>query len=100
MFERCNNFSVETIVFFLEFLLQHVNDADDMDARKNVVMDTALSEEVSGIPEGNNEYVDGDESESHGEDASHAENVDEDDEELAHPGEVSIGKKLWTFFTT
>lgn len=67
----------------------------DADMTKNLVAHTAMSEEVNGTPE---EYGDVDEyrSESHGEDA----NVDEDDEESEHPGEASIGNKLWKFFTT
>lgn len=63
----------------------------------------ALSEEVNGTPEGVGKYADRDEyqSESHGEDGSHVEDGDEDDEEESqHPGEVSVGKRIWTFFTT
>lgn len=62
-----------------------------------------MSEEVNGTPQRAGKYADGDEyrSESHGNDASHIEDEDEDDEEESqHPGEVSIGKKLWTFLTT
>ncbi|GMN57035.1 hypothetical protein TIFTF001_026146 [Ficus carica] len=78
-------------------------DAEDgyVDATKNIAENTALSEEVNGTPQRAGEYADGDEiqSESHGDDASHVEDED-DEEESQHPGEVSIGKKLWTFFTT
>lgn len=64
-----------------------------------------MSEEVNGTPEAAVEYDDGDEyrSESHGEDAVRVDVMDGDDdedEESEHPGEVSIGKKLWTFLTT
>ncbi|XP_024022317.1 protein CROWDED NUCLEI 1 [Morus notabilis] len=74
-----------------------------VDATKNMVENTALSEEVNGTPERGREYADGDDyrSESQGDDASNVEDEDEDDdEESQHPGEVSIGKKLWTFLTT
>lgn len=74
-----------------------------VDATKNTVENTALSEEVNGTPERGREYADGDDyrSESQGDDASNVEDEDEDDdEESQHPGEVSIGKKLWTFLTT
>ena len=82
-----------------------VGDAEDgyADTTKNVAETIALSEEVSGTPEGVGKYADGDEyqRESHGEDASHVEDEDgDDDEESQHPGEVSIGKKFWNFLTT
>jgi len=55
-----------------------------------------LSEEVNGTAD-DAEDNDG-EYESHGEDAGGVEN--EDDEDYQQPGEASIGKKLWNFFTT
>ncbi|PON93515.1 Protein CROWDED NUCLEI [Trema orientale] len=73
------------------------------DATKSVAETRALSEEVNGTPEGVGKYANRDEyrSESQGDDASHVEDEDEDDEEESqHPGEASIGKKLWTFLTT
>ena len=59
----------------------------------------ALSEEINGTPEGAGEYGIADENRS---ETPRGENEDEDDdeEESLHPGEVSIGKKLWTFLTT
>ncbi|XP_038891058.1 protein CROWDED NUCLEI 1 [Benincasa hispida] len=59
----------------------------------------SLSEEVNGSPENASKY--GGRSEYRSESCEEVENEDEDDdEESEHPGEVSIGKKLWTFFTT
>lgn len=95
---------VKTYVFlFLDFLLQHANDADgDMDTMENMVVDAALSEAVNGILERDEEYIDRDENmrKSHSEDASHSEDVDGGDDEFKHAGEVSVGKKQWTFLTT
>nr|KYP35721.1 Putative nuclear matrix constituent protein 1-like protein [Cajanus cajan] len=58
----------------------------------------AMSEEVNGtaddVEENDAEYR----SESHGGDAAGVDN--EDDDEYQQPGEASIGKKLWNFFTT
>ncbi|CBI33677.3 unnamed protein product, partial [Vitis vinifera] len=55
---------------------------DNADVTKELVENMALSEEVNETPdEGPMEYND-------------------EDEEYEHPGEVSIGKKLWTFLTT
>ncbi|GAV75637.1 hypothetical protein CFOL_v3_19115 [Cephalotus follicularis] len=67
----------------------------------------SVSVEVNGSPEGTGDYGNGDEyrSKSPGGDAdgvgddSEVED-DEEDEESEHPGEKSIGKKLWNFFTT
>lgn len=76
---------------------------DNKDASKQFVENMALtmSEEVNGTPEGAGDYGDADEfrSESPGEDASGFDGGDSDDE-CEHPGEASIGKKIWTFFTT
>lgn len=75
---------------------------DNNDASKQFVenMTMTMSEEVNGTPEGAGEYgdVDGYRSESRGEDASGFDGGDSD--EYEHPGEASIGKKIWTFFTT
>ncbi|KAL5739386.1 hypothetical protein ACOSP7_028285 [Xanthoceras sorbifolium] len=74
------------------------------DGTKGLAENMALSEEVNGTPEGAGEYggVDEYRSESREEDAvggfEGGDDVNEDESE--HPGEVSIGKKLWTFFTT
>ncbi|XP_041004226.1 protein CROWDED NUCLEI 1-like [Juglans microcarpa x Juglans regia] len=78
---------------------------DKADTTKNLAENAAVSEEVNETLEGVGEYCDGDEyrSESHGEDAAGVDSVDGGDdyeEEPEHPGEVSMGKKLWTFFTT
>lgn len=51
------------------------------------------SEEVNGTPEQSREYQ-GDRSGADGE------VEDGDDDEVEHPGEVSISKKVWKFLTT
>lgn len=54
-----------------------------------------LSEEVNGTPEQSGEYQNqGDRSGADGEDE------DGDDDEVEHPGEVSMSKKVWKFLTT
>ncbi|KAF5182267.1 Crowded nuclei [Thalictrum thalictroides] len=60
-----------------------------------------LGEEVNETKEPSGDFVDEDgfESETGVEIGFGVEN-DDDDDELEHPGEASIGKKLWTFFTT
>lgn len=62
----------------------------------------ALSEEVNGTADDVEEHDTEYRSESQGEDASQAEDDDENeiDEDYQHPGETSVGKKLWKFFTT
>ncbi|CAK9143859.1 unnamed protein product [Ilex paraguariensis] len=70
----------------------------------NAENDIAMSEEVNGTP-GARHYINKDQrSESSGEDGAGDEDngVDDNDDEgeAEHPGEVSIGKKFWTFLTT
>lgn len=67
----------------------------DADAANQLVSDMVLSEEVNGTPEQSREYQNqGDRSGADGEDE------DGDDDEVEHPGEVSISKKVWKFLTT
>lgn len=86
---------------------------DNADATKELVENMALSEEVNETPdEGPMEYSDGNLDEGRSEppkeggegngdgDEDEDTNEDDEDEEYEHPGEVSIGKKLWTFLTT
>lgn len=81
-------------------------DSQDGDGTtRKLVEDAALSEEVNGTPEAAAEYGIADDwrSESHKEDENENENEnddDDDEEEHEHPGEVSVGKMLWTFLTT
>ncbi|XP_050230580.1 protein CROWDED NUCLEI 1 [Mercurialis annua] len=70
-------------------LVSYTGDGD-ADTARNLVENATLSEEVNGTPEeaGDSAVADDDED-------------DEDEEsESEHPGEASIKKKLWTFFTT
>lgn len=83
----------------LEQSLKGVETRDDYgDTTGTFANNMALSEEVNGTAddaeENNAEYR----SESRGEDAGGVD--DEDDEDYLQPGEASIGKKLWNFFTT
>ncbi|EEF36393.1 DNA double-strand break repair rad50 ATPase, putative [Ricinus communis] len=79
--------------------LEVVSDTD-ADSTRNLVEYAALSEEVNGTPDEGGEFGVAEEyrSESHRGDEDDEE--DEDEDESVHPGEASIGKKLWTFFTT
>lgn len=85
--------------------------ADDQgcsaDIANELVDDTGLSEELNGPPEGPsaysiyNEEPEGDPivREDGERDEDDNDEVDEE-EEVPHPGEVSIGKKIWSFMTT
>lgn len=61
---------------------------------KSKIKSIVQSEEVNGTPDGHGEYGDEDSV------AEEEEDDDDDDEEAEHPGEASIGKKLWKFLTT
>lgn len=64
---------------------------------KRAIERSMLSEEVSGTPERNGSQ--GEHSVGEKEDDDDEEE-EEDEEEVEHPGEASIGKKLWKFLTT
>ncbi|KAK1383449.1 Protein CROWDED NUCLEI like [Heracleum sosnowskyi] len=70
-------------------------ESQDGDTENQIVSDMLLSEEVNGTPEQSREYQNqGDRTGADGEDE------DGDDDEVEHPGEVSMGKKVWKFLTT
>ncbi len=61
----------------------------------------ALSEEVNGTADDVEDHDAEYRSESHGEDAGLVDDDDDEiDEDYQHPGETSVSKKLWKFFTT
>ncbi|KAJ0043912.1 hypothetical protein Pint_18833 [Pistacia integerrima] len=81
----------------------HLERCGEGDASKNLVEKMGLSEEVSGTPEEVGEYGNVNECKSESQREGGGVGFDseeEDGEEYEHPGEASIGKKLWTFFTT
>ncbi|CAI9780721.1 unnamed protein product [Fraxinus pennsylvanica] len=61
--------------------------------------DMVMSEEVNGTA-GARDYSDEDLQTESREENDDDDNDDGDDDEVNHPGEASIGKKLWTFLTT
>ncbi|CAH9139156.1 unnamed protein product [Cuscuta epithymum] len=69
----------------------------------NTLVDTSFTEEVNESPEVPKEYDDDDQwgyktdEDRRRDDGNEG---DEDEEAEDHPGEVSIGKKIWTFITT
>ncbi|XP_071735123.1 nuclear matrix constituent protein 1-like [Rutidosis leptorrhynchoides] len=73
----------------------HNNDGDEENEVGNKCEDEiVMSEEVNGTPQQDREYHDD------GEDDDDDDDDFEDEEVEHHPGEVSIGRKLWTFIST
>ena len=60
----------------------------------------AQSEEVNGTPNGHDDHDDVNHSIAEGDDDEDTDEDEDEDEEVEHPGEASIGKKLWKFLTT
>lgn len=91
-FFEVSDIDVKLHVVFQSEKIVEIEDGYD-DTRRNAANNAVLSEEVSGTPD------DAEcQSESHGKDA--AVDNEEDDDVYEHPGEASIGKKLWNFLTT
>lgn len=74
-----------------------LNESADVAEPAKSVENAELSEEVNGTP---SNYDDEEQRTSVMEVDDEDEDEDEDEDDKPHPGEVSIGKKLWTFFTT
>lgn len=76
---------------FLQFNDAVATQDGDDDPMNHVTSDLGVSEEVNKTPE-------------RGRDVSNMENrgdsQEEDEDDVEHPGEVSMGRKLWTFLTT
>ncbi|XP_076959876.1 nuclear matrix constituent protein 1-like [Bidens hawaiensis] len=82
---------------------KEIVDREDEVAKK-LPEDMTLSEEVNGTPQrirenGNDEHETGTPGAQNQEEDGEDED-DSEDEETEHPGEVSIGRKLWTFIST
>lgn len=88
---------------YIFWQIKDAADKQDSNAETaNNMVDTAgFSEEVNETSEVPKDYEEGDQGYRTDEDHGMGDNdeVDED-EEAEHPGEVSIGKKIWTFITT
>lgn len=86
------------------YLLQSqkvVETQDDYDNTRTMASNVALSEEVNGTADDAEDHDAEYRSVSHGvDDDEENENEVENDEDYQHPGETSVGKKLWKFFTT
>lgn len=83
------------VFFICSYVMQFKSTTDTVDENADApksIENTVLSEEVNGT----SEYVDEDESGSR----VLEDEEDDDDDDSYHPGEASIGKKLWNFFTS
>lgn len=89
-------------VYVIGFQSQKIVEIEDVygDITRTFANNMALSEEVNGTADNVEEHDTEYRSESRGEDTGGVEDEEEDDEDYQHPGEASIGKKLWNFFTT
>ncbi|KAM7253068.1 hypothetical protein ACFE04_025686 [Oxalis oulophora] len=69
---------------------------DDNTDAVNLADRRVISEEVKGTPQNSNRES------SHEEGTPRADSSDDDDDgdDIEHPGQRSVGKKLWTFLTT
>ncbi|KAF6155382.1 hypothetical protein GIB67_019908 [Kingdonia uniflora] len=92
---RVHQFSSDRVV---RFEAVAINDRCDGEAI-NLADNMELSDEVNEMTEGTGKYgINEDKYES--EVGEHGEEEEDSDDEEEHPGEASIGKRVWTFFTT
>ncbi|KAJ6429727.1 hypothetical protein OIU84_021181 [Salix udensis] len=83
--------TLQSVELSQDQVFQTIDVDDQAEVAKSVGI-TEFSEEVNGIPDYEDEAENGS--------TIHEDEDDYDEDELQHPGEVSMGKKIWTFFTT